>query len=173
MIWKFVHFLKNIGRADCNIPCWNSISVKFNGNWPFAARHSLKEDKQTKNYHFKLGGRPFNSWVGGGGGRGEWVILKKNFLQAKKLHAAQCNRKLMGKKGKKNILPTRLLEKKNSWWPEITPRSAFYVSSLFVLSQWVPYSPSWRFCNTWMTILKVPIQFQLNFDSMVVFTLGC
>ena len=26
----------------------------------------------------------------------------------------------MGKKREKNILPTRLLEKKNSWWPEIT-----------------------------------------------------
>ena len=42
--------------------------------------------------------------------------LEKNFLQAlvgrKKLHAAQCNRKLMGKEREKNILPTRLLEKK-------------------------------------------------------------
>ena len=32
---------------------------------------------------------------------------KKNCMQHK------CNRKLMGKKGKKNILPTRLLEKKS------------------------------------------------------------
>ena len=30
----------------------------------------------------------------------------------------------MGKKGKKDILPTILLEKKNSWWPEITQAQA-------------------------------------------------
>ena len=44
------------------------------------------------------------------------MILKKNFLPAlvgrKKLHAAQINRELMGKKREKNILPTILLEKK-------------------------------------------------------------
>ena len=43
------------------------------------------------------------------------MILKKKILQAlvgrKKSMQHKCNRKLMGQKGK-NILPTRLLEKK-------------------------------------------------------------
>ena len=67
-----------------------------------------------------LRGRPFNSW---GVGRG-WFWKKiscKRLSEEKNCMQHKCNSKLMRKKRGKNILPTRLPEKKNSWWPEITP----------------------------------------------------
>ena len=59
-------------------------------------------------------GRQFNSW-GGGEGRGGWFWKKiscKRLTEEKNWMQHKCNRKLMGKKREKIILPTRLLEKK-------------------------------------------------------------
>ena len=58
------------------------------------------------------GGRPFNSWGGGGGGWFWKKISFKRLSKEKKCMQHKCNRKLMGKKGKKNILPTKFLEKR-------------------------------------------------------------
>ena len=64
-------------------------------------------------------GWPFNSWGCG------WVILKKKisckrFSEEKNCMQHKCNRKLMGKKGKK-YPAHQIARKKNSWWPEIPP----------------------------------------------------
>ena len=39
----------------------------------------------------------------------------------------------MEKKSEKNILPFRLLEKKNSWWPEINLLDATYKTTKYAL----------------------------------------
>ena len=60
-----------------------------------------------------LRGRPFNSWGGRGGGGWFWKKNScKRLSEEKNCMEHKCNRELMGKKGKKNILPTILLEKK-------------------------------------------------------------
>ena len=63
--------------------------------------------KVSSDLKTNLRGGPFNSWVGGGGGaRGGGVIFKKKkhasrLSEEKNYMQHKCNRKLMGKKGKK------------------------------------------------------------------------
>ena len=56
------------------------------------------------------------------GGEGGWFWKKiscKRLSEEKNCMQHKCNRKLMGKKGKK-IPANQIARKKNSWWPEIT-----------------------------------------------------
>ena len=97
---------------------WNGIKPVY--LWSTGGDQYVKETFQE--IHPRLTGwrwvrgRPFNSWEGG------WFWKKiscKRLTEENNCMQHKCNRKPMGKKGK-NIPPTRLLEKKNSWWPEIT-----------------------------------------------------
>ena len=67
----------------------------------------------TKKRSFVLRGRPFNSW-----GVGGWVMLKKiscKRLSEEKNWVQHNVIESLWEKREKSILPTRLLEKKNSW----------------------------------------------------------
>ena len=148
-----------------------TYTVHYAVIWSRLEPLSVLYEKSVKSHSLGADHLTLEGGGGGGGGRFWKKISCERLSEESNCMQHKCNRKLMGKKGKK-YPANQIARKKNSWWTEISPERGTFSQHSYIrggsaqrsnpLPSYIPF-----------LIEKVPLSFTFYFKKWYPFHMDC